>query len=291
MYKASVNVGINQYEPGMELHGCVNDALGWSDLANTVGYSTTRLLDGDATKANIIEAWTATLSSMRRGDRFLETYSGHGSQIPDMSGDEPDGADEVIVPVDYGRGGMASVISDDEKQALFAPFRKKGIRITSVSDSCNSGSVNRYLQPFRSRPYASGGKADALREFYLKTTHKPRFMPSSYFLDGEPLRRMGILERRELSEQTPRTSAGTVLFSGCRDDQYSWDAFIEGKQQGAFSWAALAAYQSLTFAGQWRRWDPTYWRWHKKTRELLLGSEYDQEPLMYASLWQRTWRL
>ena len=30
-------------------------------------------------------------------------YSGHGSQMTDLEGDEPDGLDETIVPYDSGR--------------------------------------------------------------------------------------------------------------------------------------------------------------------------------------------
>ena len=37
-------------------------------------------------------------------------YSGHGSHIKDMDGDEEDGFDEVLVPLDYDKNG---VISDD----------------------------------------------------------------------------------------------------------------------------------------------------------------------------------
>lgn len=37
--------------------------------------------------------------------------AGHGSSVPDTSGDEDDGNDEALVPVDFGEAGL---INDDE---------------------------------------------------------------------------------------------------------------------------------------------------------------------------------
>lgn len=63
------------------------------------------------------------------------TYSGHGGQVPDANGDEPDGEDETWC-LDDGQ------LIDDEIFYYLGCFAAK-TRIITVSDSCHSGSVLR----------------------------------------------------------------------------------------------------------------------------------------------------
>lgn len=63
-----------------------------------------------------------------------------------------------------------------------------------------------------------------------------------------------------------------VMFSGCQDYQYSADAMVNGKYQGAMSWAFLDAVKTL---------DPslhTYRNILTYIRKLLKESEFDQYP-------------
>ena len=54
-------------------------------------------------------------------------YSGHGSQIRDVaSGDELDGRDEIIVPLDFRRAG---IITDDD---LFHIIKNVKCRMMSI---------------------------------------------------------------------------------------------------------------------------------------------------------------
>jgi hypothetical protein len=62
-------------------------------------------------------------------------YSGHGSRIADRSGDEADGFDEVIIPLDFQKVG---VITDD---IIFSVIRNSKCKTLLFFDSCNSGSV------------------------------------------------------------------------------------------------------------------------------------------------------
>ena len=39
-------------------------------------------------------------------DHFKIHYSGHGGRLPDQDGDEDDGYDETLIPVDFQRNGM-----------------------------------------------------------------------------------------------------------------------------------------------------------------------------------------
>lgn len=58
--------------------------------------------------------------------RLLTRSSGHGGQTEDLDGDEDDGMDEVIYPVDFKQAGH---IVDDESE--WANFPKKRSQLTS----------------------------------------------------------------------------------------------------------------------------------------------------------------
>jgi len=65
-------------------------------------------------------------------------YSGHGGQTKDLNGDEADGYDEVIYPVDFKRAGH---IVDDYMHDIMVKPLPHGCRLTAIFDSCHSGSA------------------------------------------------------------------------------------------------------------------------------------------------------
>jgi len=85
----------------------------------------------DATQ--VIAGLDQAAKDLATGDIFFLTYSGHGGQLPDKNGDEPDGQDETWCLYD-------GQLVDDELYAKWAKF-KPGVRIFVLSDSCHSGSV------------------------------------------------------------------------------------------------------------------------------------------------------
>jgi hypothetical protein len=89
----------------------------------------------DATRKKVRAAIESAAKSAHEGDLVLLTYSGHGGQLPDQNGDEPDGRDETWCLYDGEH-------VDDELYALFTSFRPK-VRVVVLSDSCHSGSVTR----------------------------------------------------------------------------------------------------------------------------------------------------
>ena len=50
------------------------------------------------------------MDGVRPGDYLFFHYSGHGGQQADKDGDEADGKDETLVPLDYQTAGQ---ITDD----------------------------------------------------------------------------------------------------------------------------------------------------------------------------------
>jgi hypothetical protein len=168
-------IGINEYiDPGItDLQYCVNDAnemrsrllqLGWLDEEITL------LLDGEATKDAILSAIGSAVDDCSPKDYILIYYSGHGTRIADSSGDESDGTDEAIVPVDFVLGNNSTLLLDDDMGNTFASCRtEKGV---FIFDSCNSGGFiassfgegagmqSRYLPLADSRGPGSNGDLD-----------------------------------------------------------------------------------------------------------------------------------
>ena len=108
-----------------------------AELARAVGYEPKVMLTKQATRKAVIAAIQAAAKGMKAGDIFLMSYSGHGGQVPDFSGDEAlerpdDFQDETLCLYD-------GQIVDDELYALWAAFPADS-RVLVVSDCCHSGS-------------------------------------------------------------------------------------------------------------------------------------------------------
>src|SRR5206468_3948598 len=84
------------------------------------------------------------VKSGRPGDVLVWQYSGHGTQVPDLNGDEADGdspgQDEAICPVDLQTGRF---FVDDEVAEVIAQLQP-GVSFTMFIDCCHSGTINRF---------------------------------------------------------------------------------------------------------------------------------------------------
>ena len=63
---------------------------------------------------------------------------GHGGKLKDDNGDEDDGYDETLIPVDYKTAGQ--IRDDDILKRLVIPM-PAGVFATCVMDCCHSGTV------------------------------------------------------------------------------------------------------------------------------------------------------
>lgn len=142
--KKALLVGINyESNPNARLYGCINDINNMSDvLVDAFGYrleNITKLRDDvqqfQPTRANILTRLAQLVRDSANCEEIWFHYSGHGAQIYDRNGDERDGLDEIIVPVDYATNG---IITDDE---IFNILRFSRCRTILLFDSCNSGTV------------------------------------------------------------------------------------------------------------------------------------------------------
>eukprot|EP00561_Arcocellulus_cornucervis_P014239 CAMPEP_0185801206 /NCGR_PEP_ID=MMETSP1322-20130828/1313_1 /TAXON_ID=265543 /ORGANISM="Minutocellus polymorphus, Strain RCC2270" /LENGTH=322 /DNA_ID=CAMNT_0028496895 /DNA_START=43 /DNA_END=1011 /DNA_ORIENTATION=- len=145
--KRALLIGINYIGQQGQLSGCHNDVLNMVEYLKDVhGFESqniTLLLDDDGqhtspTHSNILSAYRRLVAESAPGDAVYCHYSGHGGKLRDDDGDEKDGYDETLVPLDYQSAGQ---IRDDELfNTLVGPMRK-GVTLTCIMDCCHSGTI------------------------------------------------------------------------------------------------------------------------------------------------------
>eukprot|EP00170_Pyropia_yezoensis_P008825 contig_37705_g8858 len=78
------------------------------------------------------------VAGTKSGDSLFFHFSGYGSQVRDVNGDEPDFMDEALVPTDSMHAG--NVLDDDVHKLLVAKLRQ-GVHLTALFDTCHSASA------------------------------------------------------------------------------------------------------------------------------------------------------
>jgi hypothetical protein len=156
----AICIGIDAYPAPNTLAGCVNDARDWAALFQSLKFDVTVLLNQQATREAMLGGIGQMIASARAGDVVVIQYSGHGTQVQDLNGDETDGLDEALVPVDFGTG---SFLIDDDLRRVMSNI-SDGVNVTCFMDCCHSGTNTRFLGP---TPVTS---ADGSRARFLKMT-------------------------------------------------------------------------------------------------------------------------
>ena len=253
MAKRAVCVGINDY-PGTfnDLGGCVNDANDWADLLKN-DFQFTKdvqvITDSAATKKMILQALGDLITKAKSGDILVFTYSGHGTWVPDQGEpDECDNRDEAICAYDEN-------IIDDDIRAVIRQMKPE-IRLTFISDSCHSGGVTRAMLK----------RARTIDTESADTAPRPRYMPPENDLGA--LRTEMIPVRKRFIY--PESDMQEILISGCNSTEYSYDAVIGGRRNGAMTALAIRVIRNNPSA--------TYREFHRALRELLPSTRYPQSP-------------
>lgn len=265
--KLAVCVGINYPGTSSELRGCVNDAFSWHRLLTDEGYVVTTILDADATRDNVLHILTQHLARLRWRDSLVFTFSGHGTWLPDLDGDEQDARDEALCMVDFENFGL---IKDDELRSLLS-IRAFGSRVITLSDSCFSGSVTRQIMadvPDRNVKFVDPRDVLVHEGFTDRIIQRKLAFANAIIENGEP-------------RNPKRPATKSTLLSGCHEEEVAYDAYIRGMWQGAFTAAAVETHVT----GQ------SLWEWHHKIREVLPSRSYPQHPQLEATLWQKGWKL
>ena len=262
MARKALLIGVNKYLiPGADLRGCVNDIKTMRELLREFyGFQDqdiVTLQDADATKLAIEEGYENLLKGAQAGDVLYTHYSGHGSNVPDKSGDEADHRDEILCPTNLD---WKDPLTDDWLRHKFDTL-PNGVNLTVVMDCCHSGSNTRELRP------------PDLAEMETRQ----RFLPCPLDLfaaeSGRALRgtvRGARQEYRAAEGDIKDVDIPETLITGCRSDQTSADAYLEGDFRGALTY-------SLANAIRETRGDLTYLQLHAAASTRLRG-EFSQVP-------------
>ena len=263
MAKRALLIGINKYQiDGADLRGCVNDVKNLSavlvDLFGFKKADITTLLDGAATKQAMEAGIKKLVKDAKKGDTVVLHYSGHGSNVPDDTGDEADKRDEILCPTDLD---WEDPMRDDWLRKAFDGLRA-GVHLAVIMDCCHSGTNTRAILP-----------PDA--------PIKQRYLPSPWDLIAvESGRKLKGRVRGEL-RRSPRAARQTsdvvtakipeVLITGCRDTQTSADAFMGGTYNGALTYSLVEAMRQ----GNGRL---TYRELRDRTARTLKAKNFEQVP-------------
>lgn len=295
--KKALLVGINYKGTSSALRGCVRDVTFVHHLlVSKFGFKTKDFVvltdestgipgvrKGPPTRKVILDSIKWLVDGSRPGDSLWFSFSGHGSQVRDTSGDESDGYDETILPVDYRRAGH---IVDDE---LYEIVRRvsRGARLTVLLDACHSGTG--LDLPYQHDVFGagSGQRVSSGRNNSLTSG---LFNVAGALLNGNAggalsagLGMAGYGRQKKKMPTGPDPNAGEVLlFSGCKDNQTSADTskLAGGLTTGAMSYALIETLEHST-VGDWRNYN--YRKLLQTMRQKLRNAKMTQVPQFSTS--------
>ena len=265
MARRALLIGINKYLiAGADLRGCVNDVVDLSAVLTEFGgfkkRDITVLTDKSATRKAMISGIQRLIKGSKPGDVALLHFSGHGSHVPDAepNRDEADGRDEILCPTDLN---WDDPLRDDQLRTTFDGVAA-GVHLTVIMDCCHSGSNTRAIEP-----------PDA--------PVKQRFLPSPWDIAAAESGRRGATKVSSELRRSTRAARGKkdivvadipeVLITGCRDTQTSADAFINGRFNGALTFALVEAIRAT-------KGNLTYRELHQRASAVLKKRKFTQVP-------------
>lgn len=251
----SLHVGLNAVSGAAyggwtgPLAACEFDANDMAAIARSKGMKATVLLTAKGTRANTLAGIRNAAKVLRAGDLFLLTYSGHGGQVPDVTGEEADKRDETWCLYD-------GQLIDDELYFELSRFAS-GVRILVLSDSCHSGTVVRAGPPQPGTPQQRPKlmpEAVAMRTyrehqaFYDKLQLDVAKAAGKAPVDPDTALAQVAISGR-LAAIVTRFQPAVILISGCQDNQTSMD----GDHNGAFTEQLLKVWNNGAFIGNYAR--------------------------------------
>lgn len=240
--KRAFLVGISHYDTALtgyqwnNING-VEDVNLLSPPLKKQGFVLTTLLDEQATFDNITRQLSLFVDKTKKGDIVYLHFSTHGQPVEDLNGDEEDGWDEAIVPIDaykmYRKGtyeGKKHLIDDQLNQYVTKLREKIGNTgfLYVVIDACHAGTSSR-------------GNDDVVRGTNVGFTYNNKvFKPTS-------------TKKSHYKIDASEMQANVMFMEACRPDQINMEIKIGGKRYGPLSYniaQALSIYKLSTNADE-----------------------------------------
>ena len=254
----SLHLGLNLVNPehyggwSGELAACEFDANDMATIAKSRGMKSKVLLTKNGTRNKTLAAIRSAAKQLSAGDLFFLTYSGHGGQVPDVSGEEDDKKDETWCLFD-------GQLIDDELYLELSRFAA-GVRILVFSDSCHSGTVARAAPPqpgtqapigrSKMMPLAVGMRTYREHQGFYDKLQKDVAKVSGKSAEPDPdavLAQLAVSPR--LTAIAKKFKPAVILISGCQDNQTS----LDGDQNGAFTEQLLRVWNNDGYKGNYAK--------------------------------------
>ena len=223
--KRAFLVGVSHYDTALtgyqwnNING-VEDINLLSPILKKQGFSLTILLDKQATYKNITKELVSFIKKTKKGDIVYLHFSAHGQPVEDINGDEEDGWDESIVPIDayklYKKGVYEGEnhLLDDQLNKYVKQLRDKiGPKgfIYVVIDACHAGTSSR-------------GNDDVVRGTKVGFTYNNKvFKPS-------------IRKQSHYRVGTTGKQSHVMFLEACRSDQVNSEIKVDGKCYGPLTY-------------------------------------------------------
>lgn len=240
--KRAFFVGISHYDIPLTSYQW-NDINGENDVTlltptlRNQGFICSTLTGEKATYKNIINGIEKLVATTKKGDIIYLHFSTHGQPIEDKNGDETDGWDEALIPIDAfklykkGRYEGEKHITDDVLSKWTSILRRKigeNGALYVVIDACHAGTSSRG-EDLPIRGTIMGFTSDKSK------TYNPPIEKKNYYhiVSGEGL--------------------SNVLFvEACRADQINSEIKINDKFYGALSYSLHKALQDYKISSDIR---------------------------------------
>lgn len=228
------------------LAACEFDASDMAAIAKVKAMKSAVLLTKKATRANVLAGLRSAAKLLSAGDLFFMTYSGHGGQVPDVSGDEPDKQDETRCLYD-------GQLIDDELYFEFSRFAA-GVRILVLSDSCHSGSITRAPPPppplgqrIKLMPAAVAMRVYREHQAFYDQVQLDVVKAAGQASVDPETALANVAANGRLSTIVKKFNPVVLLVSGCQDNQTS----LDGDHNGAFTEQLLRVWSNGGFKGNY----------------------------------------
>lgn len=233
--KRAFLVGISCYDTALtgyqwnNING-VEDVKLLSPALKKQGFTITTLLDDQATFDNIISQIVQFTNKTKKADIVYVHFSTHGQPVEDINGDESDGWDESIVPIDAyklykkgvyeGKKHLTDDILNKHIRKLREKIGPKGFLFVVV-DACHAGTSSRAYD-------------DTVRGTHVGFTFNNKvFKPSTN-------------KKSHYSVETSPKLSNVIYIEACRPDQVNTEIKVEGKRYGPLSFNIAKTLSSYT---------------------------------------------
>lgn len=234
-------VGVGQYRSSTitSLPGIDVDVATMRTMLDGMGIAERDILvleDSAATKAKVVDAFRSHLiDGTKPGDKVVFYFSGHGSSMPDESGDEDDNADEFLVMHDTALSGssVSNALVDDEISELLSEL--SGREVLVLVDACHSGTVTKGMN-----------LAATLFPTSAPTAVVPKIW--NHRLSGRTAKVQGVIDPQSGfgDPEAPGAKVEYVALMAAQDDQTA-DATNDGS---VFTLGLHAAFRSARMSGK-----------------------------------------